>query len=168
MDTLPSFDIRDKKWLIPELTRFLLACGDAGYATETFKVTEIDGSITYAKELDDWEKEDNYFGGEPFGGREVAFYRGHVVWMMVYYGEIVADHYQKETESYLRKVLSQKHAVWQPRGPTVYDTQDGKWKYANEYHGTIEKFHGADRILREGVEVYSCKYAGGLVNYHKD
>lgn len=168
MDTSPHSDIRDKKWLLPELMNFLVSCGDAGYATETFKITEIDGSTTYAKELGDWEKEDNYFGGEPFGGREVVFYNGHVVWMMVYYGDILVDEHQKETETYLRKVLSQKHASWMPRGPAQYHTADGIWKYTNDFSGTIEKFHGSDRIVREGVEVYSCKYAGGLVNYHKD
>lgn len=29
---------------------------------------------------------DNFFGGEPYGGREVVFYEEKPVWMMVYYG----------------------------------------------------------------------------------
>ena len=29
---------------------------------------------------------DNFFGGEPYGGRMVVFYKNKPIWTMVYYG----------------------------------------------------------------------------------
>ena len=42
------------------------------------------------KESEDkeWHYHDNFFGGEPYGGREVIFCHDQPVWMMVYYGEV--------------------------------------------------------------------------------
>jgi hypothetical protein len=154
-------------WSTQDLLDFLTQCGDAGYATEAYKISEIDGSTTYAKEIGDWEKEDNYFGGEPFGGREVVFFKGKVVWMMVYYGEIIETG-QKETENFLKHVLAQTSSIWRPRGPEVYETASKEWLYKNTWQGTIEKFSGKDVIFRAGAEVYSCTYAGGLVDQRKD
>ncbi len=37
-------------------------------------------------EAEEWAFHDNYFGGEPYGGRSVAFHQGKPVWIAVYYG----------------------------------------------------------------------------------
>ena len=54
-----------------------------------------DKSTTLIFESGDWKYHDNYFGGEPYGGREVVFFKGEPIYIMVYYGvvdESVSDH----------------------------------------------------------------------------
>src|SRR5207245_11052203 len=70
------------------LLRFLVDASRRGYAAgrTAVKVREADHSTTIVHERGEWKFHDNYFGGEPYGGRSVVFLRGHAVWMAVYYG----------------------------------------------------------------------------------
>ena len=71
-----------------ELKEFLIASNKAGYAGGEEKkwIKEPDGSTTIPYEKGDWKSHDNFFGGEPYGGRIVVFNKNLPVWMMVYYG----------------------------------------------------------------------------------
>lgn len=66
------------------LRQFLIDSNKAGYATgkERAWVKEPDGSTSIPFVKDMWRSHDNYFGGEPYGGRVVVFYEGKPVWMM--------------------------------------------------------------------------------------
>src|SRR3990167_2900783 len=79
------------------LKRFLIASNKAGYAGGEEKkwVKEKDGSTTIPFKLGDWESHDNFFGGEPYGGRTVVSYKGKPVWIMVYY-EWIAEGVQTD------------------------------------------------------------------------
>src|SRR5207245_10498296 len=70
------------------LLQFLLDASRRGYAAggSVVKVKEADHSTTIVLEVGKWRFHDNYFGGEPYGGREVVFLEGRPVWMAVYYG----------------------------------------------------------------------------------
>src|SRR3972149_4062506 len=72
------------------LKQFLIDSNKAGYAGGEEKkwIKEPDGSTTIPFEKGDFRSHDNFFGGEPYGGRIVVFYKDKSVWIMVYYGWI--------------------------------------------------------------------------------
>src|SRR2546428_5118267 len=69
------------------LLQFLLDASRRGYAAggSVVKVQEADHSTTIVLEHGKWRFHDNYFGGEPYGGREVVFLEGRPAWMALYY-----------------------------------------------------------------------------------
>jgi hypothetical protein len=72
-----------------DVKKFLIRANKSGYGNEyTQETAELDGSHTITYSEKDWSFHDNYFGGEPFGGREVIHHKGRPVWMMVYYGGV--------------------------------------------------------------------------------
>ena len=74
------------------LKTFLIKAKKEGYASgETTTTKEADGSYSTRYESGDFKFHDNWFGGEPFGGREVVFYKGKPYWMMIYYGVDLTD-----------------------------------------------------------------------------
>src|SRR2546428_13083964 len=70
------------------LLQFLLDASRRGYAAggSVVKVKEADHSTTIVLEHGKWRFHDNYFGGEPYGGREVVFLGGGPIWLAGYYG----------------------------------------------------------------------------------
>jgi hypothetical protein len=77
-----------------QLRRFLLKSNAAGYAGGDEKqwVRESDGSWTIVFEGRPWKSHDNFFGGEPYGGRTVVFHQGEPMWLLVYYGWVATRH----------------------------------------------------------------------------
>ena len=71
-----------------ELRAFLVKAKKATYASgdDSAKIIEKDKSTTLIFEDGDWKYHDNYFGGEPYGGREVVLFQGNPVYIMTYYG----------------------------------------------------------------------------------
>src|SRR2546428_10505742 len=70
------------------LLQFLLDASRRGYAAggSVVKVQEADHSTTIVLEHGKWRFHDNYFGGEPYGGREGVFPQGRAVWVAGHYG----------------------------------------------------------------------------------
>ncbi|MDR9866111.1 DUF5680 domain-containing protein, partial [Pseudomonas baetica] len=68
----------------------LVAANRRGYSagSAVTKTAEADRSTTIVFESGEWRFHDNYFGGEPYGGRAVAFFKGRPIWMAVYYGSV--------------------------------------------------------------------------------
>jgi len=79
---------------ILQLKQFILDASHNTYASEdvNLRQKQADNSTTIVYEKDNWKYHDNYFGGEPYGGREVVFYDNKPVWMMVYYGWVEERH----------------------------------------------------------------------------
>ncbi len=73
-----------------ELLRFLSGANRHGYAAgqEAVRRKEADGSMTILYESGPWRLHDNYFGGEPYAGRAVAFLGDAPIWIAVFYGWI--------------------------------------------------------------------------------
>ena len=145
------------------LLRFLLDASRRGYAagSTAVKTRELDHSMTIELAQGPWRFHDNYFGGEPYGGREVVFFEGRPVWMAVYYGH-VDDANVGSVYAFLQSALREAPAEFPVRGPGVLTR--GQFSYQNAHAGGIERFSGEERIHDNGRLVYSARYAGGLVD----
>ena len=87
---------------IDEIRKFLVRANRNGYGNESVKpLGEKDGSHTITYSEPDWLFHDNYFGGEPYGGREVIHFKNVPVWMMVYYGLVLDISIQNEIYTFL-------------------------------------------------------------------
>jgi hypothetical protein len=105
---------------------------------------------------------DNFFGGEPYGGRMVVFDDGRPVWMMVYYGWVVPELDANAVYGVLRRALMEMPEEAPFRGPARYT--DGTFTYSNAWTGDVARFTGEERIEQAGALVYATQYAGGLVD----
>jgi len=151
------------------LCEFLVKAKQATYAAgeNAKKISNSDSSTTLIFEAGEWKYHDNYFGGEPFGGREVVFFQGKPVYLMVYYGKVSAT-VQDFSQVYgvLQGALSQITIEAPYRGPREY--LQGDFVYRNNYQGTVESFSGEEIIWQEEKEIYRTKYVGGLVDIPKN
>ncbi|MFH1712281.1 MAG: DUF5680 domain-containing protein [Patescibacteria group bacterium] len=154
---------------LSELCKFLVKAKKSTYAAgdDAKKIVEADKSTTLIFEDGDWKYHDNYFGGEPYGGREVVFFQNLPVYIMVYYGwviEGVAD--VQAVYKTLQGALFQIPEDKPFRGPKKYN-QDGA-EYINVFEGEIDNFSGEEIITSaDGNEIYKAKYIGGLVDLKK-
>lgn len=162
-----NFVIVEKQKMNKEaLGAFLIKAKKSGYAAggESVVTREADGSKSTRFEEGDFKFHDNYFGGEPFGGREVVHYNEKPYWMMVYYG---ADSGKApELIPFLLKALQSIPEDMPVRGPKLLE--DGKFVYRNMYEGDLERFAGEETISFDNQEVYKTRYSGGLVDQRKD
>lgn len=144
-----------------KLKEFLIKAKANGYADEkTPIINESDGSFSNRFTDSEWAFHDNWFGGEPFGGREVVYVNKKPYWMMVYYG---SDSQEVEgVIPFLRNSLSHMPSDFPTRGPKEYSDND--FLYRNSWDGDIEQFKGKEEIFYKGKIVYSAEYSGGLVN----
>lgn len=147
-----------------DLKQFIYAASRATYASgdESIKVKQSDGSTTIEFMAGDFKFHDNYFGGEPYGGREVVFYQGKSVWMMVYYGFVHSETSNAEVYGFLMEALRHTTVETPYRGPERFEK--GAWRYENKLDGTVENFTGMEKIFRDEKPVYEAKYIGGLVD----
>lgn len=156
----------DKK----QLCKFLVTAKRSTYAAgETARKTvESDRSTTLVFEDGDFRYHDNYFGGEPFGGREVVFWKGEPIYIMTYYGlvaELVSgfEAVYKVLQNALA-LIPEEHPF---RGPAEYI--EGGMVYRNSYTGEVDNFSGEEIISSaDGKEIYRAKYAGGFVDQRKE
>lgn len=147
-----------------DLRQFLVDANAAGYAGGDEKqwLKEPDGSTTIVFEREGWRSHDNFFGGEPYGGRTVVFHEGKPVWMMVYYGWVVADLEANSVYDILRKALMQMPEDCPLRGPTEFN--DASFTYTNSWNGHIDSFAGQEQIRQHERIIYEAGYAGGWVD----
>lgn len=149
-----------------KLCKFLVKAKKAGYASGNIanKIVEKDKSTTLIFEEESWKYHDNYFGGEPYGGREVVFYHDSPIYIMTYYGWVdkkVAD--INTVYKVLQEALFLIPEDKPFRGPQVYTHSD--LIYDNNFEGDINRFSGLEIIRNNnGAIVYQAKYAGGLVD----
>lgn len=153
---------------LKELRRFLVKAKKSTYASgdENIKIKENNKSTTLIFEDGDFKYHDNYFGGEPYGGREVVFYQGLPIYMMVYYGFVTRDVSDiNSVYSILQKALSLIPEDYPYRGPLEFVEND--YSYSNEYSGEVDNFSGRELIENNGKIIYEARYIGGLVDQVK-
>jgi hypothetical protein len=145
------------------LLRFLLDTSRRGYAAgrSAVKTREADHSTTIVLEHGDWKFHDNYFGGEPYGGREVVLFQGRPVWMAVYYGHVDGANVGS-VYSFLQLALREAPREFPVRGPEAMT--HGGFSYRNVYAGGVTRFSGEETIHEGARLVYSARYLGGLVD----
>lgn len=154
---------------LKQLTNFIGEANKAGYASSqgNNSTKEANGSTTIIYQKGLWLFNDNYFGGEPYGGREVVFYDNKPVFMMVYYGRISDKNFDsKDIYSFLQKALKLFPEDKPFRGPSILEEEidDKKMRYENNWRGEIDYFSGEEKIFINDEQVYDAKYAGGLVD----
>lgn len=147
-----------------ELRQFLIASNKAGYAGGKEKqwIKEPDNSTTIPFEKGLWKSHDNFFGGEPYGGRTIVFYEDKPVWMMVYYGRVEETTNPDPVYSILRNALMRMPEDYPFRGPKEY--QEKNLIYKNVWNGDPERFSGEETITEEGKLLYKANYMGGFVD----
>lgn len=150
------------------LRSFIQRANKEGYGSgkENWKKEE-DGSTTIVCKFGDFRAHDNFFGGEHYGGRKVIFYKGEPVWIMVYYGAVVAGQDINRIYATIQKALSNAPAEMPVRGPRELEYR--KLTYENGWRGNIENFSGHEAIVNEkGRTVCTVSYMGGLVDQRKE
>jgi len=150
------------------LRKFLIDSNKAGYAGSDDKkwVKESDGSTTINFEKDNWKSHDNFFGGEPYGGRTVVFFRHKPIWIMVYYGWVAKGVETNVVYGILKSALKRMPKNFPFRGPEIY--KDEKFIYRNRWRGELERFSGEEKITKEGKLLYKANYMGGLVDQRRE
>ena len=150
---------------IDNLRKFIIESNKTGYASGESGKKEADGSNTIIYESGDWKSHDNYFGGEPYGGRVIVSHKGKPFWIMVYYGKVektIKDF--SEVYSFLRKAISIVPEDYPFRGPAIF--RESGLTYRNKWSGDIKNFLGKETIFKEGKRIYIARYLGGLVDQH--
>ena len=146
------------------LKAFLNDPDQKGYAggNEEEWVKEPDGSTTIVFEKGPWKSHDNFFGGEPYGGRTVVFYEGKPVWMIVYYGWVEEGADPDSVYGILRNALGQMPEDYPFRGPKRYE--EGDFVYTKAWKGEIDRFSGEEKIMQGKKLIYQASYVGGWVD----
>lgn len=149
---------------IEQLRLFLIDSNKAGYAGGEEKkwIKEADGSTTIPFAKGEWKSDDNFFGGEPYGGRVIVFYQSKPVWMMVYYGFVEESENTDPVYATLRNALMRMPRDYPYRGPGEY--REGEVVYTNKWQGKLDRFSGAERIMRGRKIIYQANYMGGMVD----
>ncbi len=152
---------------IQKLNEFLIKFNEAGYASgnENAWTKELDSSTSIRYKNGEFEAHDNFFGGEPYGGREVVFFDNKPYWLMVYYGFVMENIDKNEIYKVLRNALMNQPKDFPVRGPKEIELD--AMVYRNEWSGDLEKFSGKEVILKDGKIVYEANYMGGLVDVSK-
>jgi hypothetical protein len=153
---------------LENLCKFLVKAKKSTYTSEdnSKNIKENDGSTSLIFTEDNFKYHDNYFGGEPFGGREVVFFDNRPVYIMAYYGKVnnnVED--IQKIYSFLQKALKLITEDKPFRGPKEF--KENNLEYINIFEGEIDNFSGEEIIKENGQEIYRAKYMGGLVNQRK-
>jgi len=151
--------------LLQNLQKFLVKAKKYTYASgeENKKIKEIDHSTTLIFEEWDWKYHDNYFGWEPYGGRELVFFQDKPVYIMTYYwrvNEEVSD------VGDLYKILQEALTLIPESNPYRWPEKYINWDYAysNKFIWNVDNFSGEEIIEYKSEEVYKAKYIWWLVD----
>lgn len=152
---------------LENLCKFLVKAKKSTYASgdNSKNIKEADGSTSLIFIEDNFKYHDNYFGGEPFGGREIVFFDNKPVYIMTYYGRVNNIEDINKIYSFLQKALTLIPEDRPFRGPKEY--KEDNLEYTNIFEGEIDNFSGEEIIKENGQEIYRAKYIGGLVNQRK-
>jgi hypothetical protein len=147
-----------------DLTAFLLKARTKTYAGGGGKVKPVfAGSDQLEYREGDWLYRDVYYTGNGvFMGLETVYFQNEAVWSMSYYGNFKGMT-EEEVDSVLRKALMEN---WETaRTWRKVEWKKGKYEYAcaPDFEGSIEEMAGAEKISKNGEEVYRFFYAGGLL-----
>jgi hypothetical protein len=146
------------------LRQFLIDSNKAGYAGGEEKkwIKEPDGSTTIPFEKGEWKSHDNFFGGEPYGGRTIVFYQNKPAWIMVYYGWVEQGVETSPIYRVLRNALMQMPNEAPFRGPKEY--KENNFTYTNFWQDDVERFSGEEKIFDGEKLIYKANYLGGFVD----
>lgn len=150
IQTLQNFLVKAKK--------YTYASGD-----KSREVKESDHSTTLIFEEWDWKYHDNYFGWEPYGWREVVFFKDKPVYIMTYYWRVnegISD------VGGLYKILQEALTLIPESNPYRWPEKYTNWDYIyiNKFVWNVDNFSGEESIEYKWKEVYKAKYMWWLVD----
>ena len=147
--------------LYEDLKRFLLKAKINSYASgREAKILE-DFSKEFVYEENNFIYIDRYFGFNPFIGGEVVWYQGKPVWAMNYYGRVISRTIsERDIYEFLRKALRRIDQDKPFRGTNFTESD---FTYLNKCYGDIKLFHGVEKILYKGEEIYCLWYHGVVI-----
>lgn len=150
---------------VENLCKFLVKAKKSTYAAwdKAQKFIEKDNSTSLVFKDWEWKYHDNYFGGEPFGGREVVFLQNKPIYLMTYYGWVnpmITDF--GEIYSVLQKALLLLPPNSPYRGPEEFVCWD--YIYLNNFKGEIDNFSWEEVIKIGDRELYRAKYMWWFVD----
>ena len=120
-----------------------------------------DGSVGFEIISDGYRYLDRYNGFNPFAGSEQIFDSDNaLLWVMNYYGEVLSSGSDpKSIYSFLKEAMLLVSPEYPFRGPEKLEKQN--FRYENQQHGSIERFHGIESIYENDEKVYVLYYHGG-------
>jgi hypothetical protein len=144
-----------------EALKAFLVRANMPHAEGTAKIIkEADGSRTIEYAEGDYRMHDNFFGGEPYGGRLVIFHKDQPVFMEVYYGK--SSKPADEVYSFLREALQHPDEENPYRGPAEYKKDSLTYKSTTTGDATD---HTINEWIHDGdEEIYSATIIGGLID----
>jgi hypothetical protein len=154
---------------IDRLTGFLVEAKRRTYAGLDDDATITEPLLSGSKQLEykspPFAYRDIYFGMGFFVGQETVSIDDKVVWSMAYSGG-TADHVTDRPAltsiyAFLRRALSAVDATLPFRGPVEFRADN--LLYENAAFGTMARFSGTERVIRDGAEAYQLRYSGGLL-----
>lgn len=146
------------------LVSFLLKANAAGYSSGDSKdwIKNIDGSTTIRYLDGEFTMDDSFYGGEPYGGRIIVFYKDKPCWMMVYYGWVSESQNLDPVYHFLQNALKNMPEEAPFRGPREF--KEGRLSYENKWQGSIERYSGNEQIFEGDSIIYEASYMGGIVD----
>lgn len=147
------------------LIDFILKAKLFGYASGGEGQEKIfdDGSVGFEILSDGYRYLDRYSGFNPFAGSEQIFgSKDALLWVMNYFGEVLpCDSEPKKIYSFLKEAMLLISPDYPFRGPAKLENKN--FKYENQQHGSIDRFHGIESIYENNKEVYVLYYHGGKI-----
>lgn len=143
-----------------ELKQFLMRANmpHAMGTAETIK--EADGSRTIEYTEGDYRMHDNFYGGEPYGGRLVIFYKEQPLFLEVYYGKTTRP--ADSIYDFLREALQRPDKDNPFRGPAEY--KRGSLIYKSTTEGDVASHTVKEYIYDGDEEIYWAVVIGGLID----
>lgn len=145
------------------LLDFILQAKVAGYASggEGFEKAFEDGSKGFEFTGHGYRYVDRYYGFNSFIGTEHIYTdTGSLLWGMNYFGEVLPGCAEPgEVYAFLKEAMLLISPEYPFRGPALFEK--GLWRYENQQHGTVERFHGTESIFKNNQLVYILYYHGG-------
>ena len=164
MITASSNEAMNQSLNINELESFIVSAKSQSYvAGGEFLLPCRTASHDVGYQEGSWSYLDSYFGGTDFIGQEVVWLSGNPVWAMNYFGYILQPEKinAERAGAVIKTALAELYQSGRFLGSFSKQTEYGY--YSDESHGSVERFHGKEKILIEGEPVYQLDYHGGLI-----
>jgi hypothetical protein len=145
-----------------ELAKFLVEAKKNTYATQKGKVNssrKASKDLAYRK--GDYFYLDSYFGRKDFSGEEIVYHKEIPIWGMNYYGKMFEDDLPEGFIETLREALVKVELKEPYRGCREY--KRGEYLYSCDVDGSIDFYHGYEKIDYKGREVYRLYFHGGFI-----
>jgi hypothetical protein len=151
----------------PGFVKFLRAAKAATYAAQGDDAS-VAPALPDSKQLEfkdgSFLYRDIYVGMFRFVGQEVVYLGGRVLWSMSYAGGLahgVAQSAGRPVYAFLRRALLAPSSELPVRGPSEFTGE--AMRYACTWQGSLQWFHGTERILQNGRAIYELRFSGGML-----